>query len=99
MKHITEATLRQIIQEETEEVLDEIAPAVAAAAKLAGGAAGKAAMSKGIKSAGDFLKARKAQSQVQSGTTPDEIQLLSNLDQALQNYAKKEISPAVKWVC
>jgi len=36
MKHITEATLRQIIQEETEEVLDEIAPAVAAAAKLAG---------------------------------------------------------------
>ena len=42
-----------------------------------------------IQSASDFLKARKSQSQVQSGTTPDEIQLLSNLDQALQNYAKK----------
>jgi len=101
MKQITEATLRQIIQEETKEVLDEIAPAIAAAGMagraagkvagaatgMAGRAAGKAV--KGVKSASDFLKSRKSQSQVQSGTTPDEMQLLSNLDQALQNYAKK----------
>jgi hypothetical protein len=86
---LTESKLRTLIQEELEKSLDEIAPALAAGAKMVAGAAGKAAVKQGVRSASDFLKSRKSQSQVQSGTTPDEMQMLSNLDQALQNYAKK----------
>jgi hypothetical protein len=85
---ITKTQLKKIIQEELEKSLDEIAPALAAGAKMAAGAAGKAAVKQGVRSVSDFLKQRKAQSQVQSGTTPDEMEMLSNLDQALQAYAK-----------
>ena len=86
---LTESKLRTLIQEELEKSLDEMAPASAPGAKMSSGAAGKAPAEQGVRSAGDFLKSRKSQSRVQSGTTPDEIEMLSNLDQALQNYAKK----------
>lgn len=97
---LTKDYIEQLISEEleslSEEKIDEIAPAVAAAGKMAAKAlAAKAGekvgekVGKGIRTASNFIKARKAQPALEQGTSADEIEVMSKLDKLLQKAASE----------